>query len=320
MPTPPDDTILPENDPDFALARQVGAGQQPENEADRAFLQTLTAFRAAQAMPTPPEVSERLWAAIAPQPPLPRTRRWQTLATHRGFWVAAVVVSLAVGLAWWQLRPTAQPIVVAQSQSQQVRYTAPDGSVVTLRPYSRLTALQQDETVLRYQLTGEGYFEVVPNPARTFTVETDAARVSVLGTRFNVSTWGEQTTVYLDEGRVQLEHRALRQTVVLAPGQRSSTDPAGLMPVTEDRSEYVDWLRNELVFTRRPASQVVAELQQQFDVRLELPDALLSETLSGRILLQDPAASLHDLATVLGGRFVSVGTKRYRWQPNNGNA
>lgn len=317
MPMPPDDTMLPEDDPDLALARQIGARQGSEAGTDQDFLHALAAFGDAATTPPPPEVSARLWAAIAPSVTAgrPGVRRVAPL----GRWLAAAMVVLALGLAWWLLRPTATPALVAQSQSTTLRYTTPDGSVVTLRPHSRLMALETREDVQRYQLVGEGYFEVVPNPSRTFVVETEAARVSVLGTRFNVSTWGAQTTVYLDEGRVALEHRTSGQTVVLAPGQRSQTGADGLAPRAADRLEYLDWLRNELVFTQQPLRQVVAEVQQHFDVRLELPDTLLSETLSGRILLQDPTASLRDLGTVLGGRFVPAGTKRFRWQPSSGN-
>ena len=109
----------------------------------------------------------------------------------------------------------------AAAGSERVTYTAPDGSEVTLRPHTSLYALDAEAGTMRYRVEGEAFFAVVRDPSRTFVVEADGARVQVLGTRFDVSTWGERTSVYLEEGRVRFEHVPTGQAVMLAPGQRS---------------------------------------------------------------------------------------------------
>ena len=94
---------------------------------------------------------------------------------------------------------------------------------------SFIYALTTADDAVRVQLVGEGLFEVTPNEARTFTVEANDALVSVLGTRFNVSTWGTQTMVYLEEGRVQFSHPSSAQAVVLTPGQQSVLTEDGVL-------------------------------------------------------------------------------------------
>ncbi|NNF04722.1 MAG: hypothetical protein HKN17_09660, partial [Rhodothermales bacterium] len=132
---------------------------------------------------------------------------------------------------------------------------------------------------------------------------------------FNVGTWSGETTVYLEEGRIRFVHASGGQDVILAPGQSSRTEGERLLPpVGAAPTEHTDWLRNELEFDQQPVHLIARELEQQYDIDIDVPDSVASQTLSGRLLLGGVDASLGDLALALGGRFVPSGSGSYRFE------
>jgi transmembrane sensor len=335
-----DETMLPDDDRDLRLARRLGErlaeGRLPEppavssDEEEAALFRALLNFRAETAEEVAPEVSERVWAKLMRQiePGLGRARERRPLRLVRPAfpamrlvrpWAAvAATVLVLVAVGWWLARPSG-PTPVAVAEAETARFVAGDGSTVTLRPHSRLYAVRVDETEMRYRLEGEAFFDVTPNPARTFAVEAGGGLVSVLGTRFDVSTWGLATTVYLEAGRVRFERPATGEAVVLEPGQRSVLTPRGalLAPEPAPPDEYLDWLRGEMTFTQRPLSRILAELAHHYGLAFDVPPSVEHETLTGRILLGPPEQTLRDLGVVMGGRFEKTGEHRYRFVPDS---
>jgi len=169
---------------------------------------------------------------------------------------------------------------------------------------------------MRYRLEGEGYFVVTSNPERTFSVEGNNGLVSVLGTQFNVSTWGNQTTVYLEEGRIRFEHLTSQASTELVPGQRSTLTETGqlLTPATESNDDYLDWMRGEMTFDQHTLQEILSELGHHYAITFNVDDALLTETFSGRLDLSDQTLSLQDLGNVMGGSFVESTPGTYRFE------
>lgn len=312
-----DDTMLPADDRDRALARHLaGDAEPPADPADHALADALHAYRAAHDAEAPSEeTSARIWAGIEPGLGTDRApRRARVFRLPVRWLAAAAAVVVLAALGWWLFALPPAPTLLAAADADALVYTTDDGSTITLRPHSRLYALAGEEAETRLHLVGEAFFDVTENPARTFAVEANGARVSVLGTRFDVSTWGGQTAVYLERGRVRFTYQD--RSVVLAPGQRSLVTEEGVLvdPAPADSAEFLDWLRRDLTFVQRPLRLIVAELEQHYAVTLDVPAPLLVETLTGHIPLTEPAQSLRDLGLALGGRFVPVAEKRYRFE------
>lgn len=347
-----DDTNLPEDDRDRKLARRIGEGLEDGTlegaepaEADERYFDALLAMkrRAKKDRDLPAEdVSRRVWARIddatredadrvddatrerpvrsdkpARERPvrLDRPPADHTPLTPRWVW-ASIAATLLIGglIAVLTLRgPDAT--LVATADAETMEYTAPDGSVITLRPHSNLYAV--DESGTRYRLDGEAFFAVTARDEGTFAVEAGEAVVEVLGTRFNLSTWGGSAAVYLEEGRIRFAHVSTGDEVILEPGQSSrlTTEGGVREPEAERAGEHLDWLSGEMQFQQQPVALVAAELAQHFGLDLEIPEPVRGETLSGRILLGDAGQSLEDLGSVMGGRFVPTDPNAYRFEP-----
>jgi transmembrane sensor len=209
-------------------------------------------------------------------------------------------VLFAVGVSVWMIgRPNA--VIVASADI--VSWEAPDGSTVTLRPHSRLIRLDDERA---YRLEGEAFFDVVHHPDAPFTVEAGPAEVRVLGTQFVVSTWGERTEVFVEEGRVRVSADAA--AVELAVGEAAAASETGVTALpTVNAEAFLDWQRGELVFERTPLRRVADEIGQQFGIVVAVPPTMASETVSGVIELESTEQVLGDLGRILGGRFEPTG-------------
>ena len=351
-----DGTDRPEKDRDLELARRIGDALErgrlesaPLDEEDEPFVRALMAWRQGAARseeqpseessnllwqrieeetqdpssrveePNRPELPSRSDTSIGPGRPLRQDRSSIDRAvrrTPRWAWASLAATLLIGGViaVFVLLGPSAA--LIASAGADAMRFTTADGSIVTLRPHSDLYLVDESGEHVRYRIEGEALFSVTERTEGIFAVEAGEALVEVLGTRFNVSTWGGATAVYLDEGRIRFSDRSTGDAVVLEPGQSSRIARPGELRavVSEPPDEHLDWLLGELRFDQRPVRLVAAEIEQHFGVDLEIPAPILDETLTGRILLDEPARSLQDLAEVIGGRFVESGPNSYRFE------
>lgn len=109
------------------------------------------------------------------------------------------------------------------TEKLQLNNTSNQGATLMLPDQSRIVLSQNSEVIYienrfnrKIQLTGEAYFEI--NKGKKLTVETSLGKVTVLGTRFQVSTNSEsmQTTCY--EGIVKVESNLQPQAELLESG------------------------------------------------------------------------------------------------------
>lgn len=292
-----------------------------EADPEAGMAQALRALKREAGADAPdPAASARMWEQIEERLSTrrPSRRPLRLVRSSRRTWLYLAAAVLVVAVVSWLLRPRVQdPVLVASAGARVVTYAAPDGSVVTLRPHSALYRLPSEAAGLRFRLSGEAFFAVTPDTDRPFAVEANDAVVTVLGTQFNVSTWGVRTVVYLDEGRVRLVHAPTEASVVLEPGQRVVVTEAGVLagPEPQPAAEYLDWMRGELTFAQQPLDVVLAEVAHHYDVSFDVPPALARETLTGTLRLDGLDQTLTDLGTALGGRFEQQEADTYAFVP-----
>lgn len=121
-------------------------------------------------------------------------------------------------------------------------------------------------------LLGEAFFEVKKDQAHPFNVNTQDINVEVLGTKFNVDTYSENTTanVVLVEGKVSLykDNSAKENPVYLKPGMKGST----IMGQSEIKTEevntdyYTAWLKGSLVFKNASFDEIIKKLERHYNV------------------------------------------------------
>ena len=118
-------------------------------------------------------------------------------------------------------------------------------------------------------LKGEAYFEVHKDSLRPFIVRRNGAEVTVLGTSFNVNTYGDDGQIYttLVNGSVRVSSVKNGQAEVLKPGMQSVMDvQSGQLTVREvDVEPYVAWREGRFVFRAMTLDLIMRQLQRWYD-------------------------------------------------------
>ncbi|HEY9260885.1 FecR family protein [Chitinophaga sp.] len=130
-----------------------------------------------------------------------RRRTWKRWAVA----VAAVLIAAAVTLGVWRL-PSGNTNQVVKAGSVPRYIVLPDGSTVWLNAGSTITyAAGFSGRNREVDLEGEAYFDVVPQPGKSFLVRSGNLTTRVLGTAFCVKAYKKDNiTVTVVAGRVQV--------------------------------------------------------------------------------------------------------------------
>ena len=145
-----------------------------------------------------------------------------------------------------------------------------DGTTVYLNSESELRMpvhFNSKERVV--WLTGEAYFSVEHEKQRSFTVRTERADISVLGTEFGVRAYADETDLLttLVQGAVEVksENRVHR----IVPGEQAKVDEAGNIEVKEvNVDDYIAWKLGRIVFVNARLEDIMRELQRWYDFKV----------------------------------------------------
>lgn len=256
-----------EASPEERLAVEAWAAADPANAAEFERMRTIWNLGAGPA-PTTVDVDKgwsRLQARIAEAEGRGRVIRMRAQSSVlRWVAAAAVLIGLFVGVRY---RNDQRPQEL-MATNEHLRTVLKDKSTVVLSPGSRVNVRMKDER--RITLHGEGYFEVERDEARPFVVTTEAVTVTVLGTAFEVSAFDTSSSVLVRvrHGKVRVE--AEGDTVFLdAGGYARFNKTAHLLErlPAPPASVFGDRI---IQFQQAPMSAVVAQLEQLFQVRVQL--------------------------------------------------
>jgi len=227
---------------------------------------------------------------------------------------AAVLFAAVMTLFLIQYQDSAET-EIARAHSTIETVQLADGSEATLRPYSVLYATRNEENYQSYRLEGEAMFSVISNPKRQFIIETDKGKIEVLGTRFNVRTWQNETSVYLETGSLKLQTINLQKEIVLQPGEAATIKSESEItnPEIVNKDIYTAWQVNEIVFNNRTASSIFKEIEHHYSISIRAPEEINSSTLGGTLSLAELENTLNNLGVALDGNFILIEDNIYQF-------
>lgn len=161
---------------------------------------------------------------------------------------------------------------------KQSRLELSDGTVVWINAGSKLTYPTRFMPSKReLTLEGEAFFEVSHDAKRPFTVHVKGVDVRVLGTAFNVSTFGTMVKTALVRGKVSLA--AGTQSAVLEPGELGFYDiqKAELSKSESDLKPYTAWKDGEVYFTNSTLEEIAFRLKREYNLQFQFEDAELAK-------------------------------------------
>jgi ferric-dicitrate binding protein FerR (iron transport regulator) len=182
---------------------------------------------------------------------------------------------------------------IATEYGEQKVISLDSGTKVTLNANSAIAYrngwIYDDE--VRLKLEGEAYFDVAKRSSEfdpVFLVETTDGDISVLGTRFMVSTRDQKTEVVLEEGQVAINIKSVGtfRDLLLEPKQRVefARSVASVDIERVDTELYTSWRNGLFVFDHTPLPIVANRISEQFGVEVHLANPRLQDReISGSI-------------------------------------
>jgi len=162
--------------------------------------------------------------------------------------------------------------------AEQTNFKLPDGSEVLLNAGSKIAFNKFNwDNNRTLDLTGEAYFKV--KKGSKFTVITKEGEVAVLGTQFTVNSRNDFYNVTCFEGKVKVTSGKLNH--ILTPGKAISIQDHIATPYTTIDT-IPSWTAQESSFNNVAISQVVTELERQYNITISGKENLQDAYFSGR--------------------------------------
>ncbi len=192
-----------------------------------------------------------------------------------------------------------------------------DGSKVWLsgstRIHFRMDEKQQIRTLF---LSGQAFFDIAHKADMPFEVKTDHAVIKVLGTRFNVSAYPQDSTVQatLTSGRILFKairnHQKIERQI--QPGQQIAINYlSGRLEVSRvDTVFYTSWKEGKIIFNNQTFSEVVKAMEHKYNVAIIFKDAsLMHKRLNGYLQKESLKEALTALKLTLKFHYEIKGDK-----------
>ncbi len=163
----------------------------------------------------------------------------------------------------------------------------PDGTKVWLNSGTTLEYPSKFDKKRRdISVTGEIYIEVAKNESQPFFVNTTTFAVKVLGTRFNISAYPEETeqSVVLVEGSVEVKTNSSKK-IKLQPDQMLAMSSGNIKTSTVDVYDYISWKDGLLQFKSKPLYQIVNLLERHYNTQIECSPEIKDMKCTGKLIL-----------------------------------
>ncbi|MDA9774080.1 FecR domain-containing protein [Saprospiraceae bacterium] len=234
-----------------------------ESKTESAFQKFSSKIRE-EAAETVPEVQAPVEVPIAKSRRLPSTA-WLS--------AAAACLVLIAGTTWMLTKATPMEqsdllTSVSTISDQQEKLSLIDGSEIWVNQKTNIKHFEKmsDET-RSVILNGEAYFEVQKS-SKPFTVTSENATVTVLGTEFNVDSDSNGTVVHVKSGKVELRPLNSSQAIELTANQIGVYDAVNKKLYRRQSKSYNgdSWKTGGFSFEDAKLSEVFDVLEDYYDL------------------------------------------------------
>ncbi|MEG0222157.1 MAG: sigma-70 family RNA polymerase sigma factor [Comamonas sp.] len=193
--------------------------------------------------------------------------------------------------AWRQFVPEWQ-MALATRRGQQLEKDLPDGSHIALDAQGRAEIRYYAARRAVALRAGSAFFSVAADAARPFIVEALGARITVVGTRFEVAVGDAgDLRVAVEQGHVRVQPPGEAQIDLHAGDALRWSADAGAQRVPAS-GEVAPWRSGWLDFRHVPLQQAVQRLARYSPVALRVAPDAADLTVFGRVRIAEAGAWL----------------------------
>lgn len=171
----------------------------------------------------------------------------------------------------------------------------------------------------KVHLFGEGFFNVTHNKAKPFYVQTDAFKMKVYGTIFNIQAYKQDnaSSVILVEGKVSIKNNydSKAEEVFIAPNQRGTVvDGSSNVQIDEvdNMENYISWTEGYLTFSDEDITRLLKQVSRYYnvDIDIDIETSKKVEKIFGKLdLKEDIEKVLDGISFITNTKYKKVGNK-----------
>lgn len=176
----------------------------------------------------------------------------------------------------------------------------PDGTKVWLNASSSLKfGADFNNRTRKVQLDGEAYFEVARNKNMPFIVRFNDTEVEVLGTHFNISSYGSSSKTTLLEGSVKIREGIDEK--LLEPGDEASVSSGSMNIQKTDTYKSIAWKEGVFYFDEDSIYDILDQIARWYDVSITYNGKPGDKKYSGNIRRQATLKQALEMLNAVSG-------------------
>lgn len=171
----------------------------------------------------------------------------------------------------------------AKGETYKVRL--PDGSLVWLNAASSLSysvKLVKDGKRM-VKLKGEGYFEISKDKSHPFYVETESQTVRVLGTHFNINSYGDEPAVVttLTEGAIEIN--SATGSSLMRPGEQAVNQNGNVKISAASMPDALAWKDGYFDFNEEDIQSIMKQLTRWYNLEVSYQGKPAAQGYTGKL-------------------------------------
>jgi len=162
-------------------------------------------------------------------------------------------------------------IIFLSSHNGEIKnYLLPDSTLIILNSGSSLHFDKNKFNEKReVYLEGEAFFDVIHEHGN-FLVYTSEAYTNVIGTRFNVRSWNNETKVVVQEGKVLVSKKDFsHDKLILTRNEMIRISENKMEKKTVDSDFIIGWTKGRLIFDHADFDEIIYEITRFYDVQIK---------------------------------------------------
>lgn len=214
-----------------------------------------------------------------------------------------------------------QLVTASTPRGGQYQVVLPDGTKVWLNAASsiKFPSTFADLNTRDIFLKGEAYFEVSKSfkngNLQPFIVRTDKQQVQVLGTHFNISSYGDEndTKTTLLEGSIRLSpiivNKVIRN-VVLKPNEQATLSNAKMEIKVVDPELAIAWKNNKFMFESERIENVMKMVERWYNVEVVYEGEMPNDKFGGSVSRFDKVSKVLSILELTGNVHFKIEGRR----------
>ena len=184
--------------------------------------------------------------------------------------VLIVIIMSTIALTYYT-RLQQREVAYLNETDQPVEIQLADGSSVWLDRGALLTYPKAFKGNTRdVTVAGKAFFSIFRDTLHPFSVHTENAAVTVLGTSFNVKTNPLTTEVVVQSGLVEVATGDQQSKVRIGQGESALVQDQAAVKLSAPEQNYLSWKTGSFKFSNTPLVEAVADLNTYYGPQIRI--------------------------------------------------